>query len=63
ADVIFVLDRGRLVEQGTHQQLLDYGGAYAQLYAQQFGAGTVEARCANGVLLRSGEVVAARQPP
>ncbi|MGH3966219.1 MAG: ABC transporter ATP-binding protein [Pseudonocardiaceae bacterium] len=42
ADVIFVLDRGRLVEQGTHQQLLDRGAVYAQLYLQQFG-GTVEA--------------------
>ncbi|MGH3873470.1 MAG: ABC transporter ATP-binding protein [Pseudonocardiaceae bacterium] len=38
ADVIFVLDRGRLVEQGTHQQLLDRGTLYAQLYLQQFGA-------------------------
>lgn len=44
ADVIFVLDRGRLVEQGTHQQLLDSGAIYAQLYTQQFGAGTVETR-------------------
>ncbi len=48
ADVIFVLDSGRLVEQGTHQQLLDRGAVYAQLYAQQFGAGTVETRCADG---------------
>ncbi|MGH3973623.1 MAG: ABC transporter ATP-binding protein [Pseudonocardiaceae bacterium] len=38
ADVIFVLDCGRLVEQGTHQQLFDRGGRYAQLYTQQFGA-------------------------
>ncbi|MGH8903678.1 MAG: ABC transporter ATP-binding protein [Egibacteraceae bacterium] len=64
ADVIFVLDRGRLVEQGTHEELLDRGAAYAQLYIQQFGAGTVEARCADGVLLRSGQVVpGAGQPP
>ncbi|MGH3800299.1 MAG: ABC transporter ATP-binding protein [Pseudonocardiaceae bacterium] len=53
ADVIFVLDRGRLVEQGTHQQLLDRGTVYAQLYNQQFGADTVEARCADGVRMRS----------
>lgn len=46
ADVIFVFDRGRLVEQGTHQQLLDRGTVYAQLYLQQFGADTVETRCA-----------------
>jgi ATP-binding cassette, subfamily B, bacterial len=44
ADVILVLDRGRLVEQGTHQQLLDRGGVYAQLYFQQFSASTVEVR-------------------
>ncbi|MGH3897431.1 MAG: ABC transporter ATP-binding protein [Pseudonocardiaceae bacterium] len=55
ADVIFVLDRGRLVEQGTHPQLLDRGALYAQLYTQQFGAGTIETRCAEGVLMRSEE--------
>ncbi|MGH3900436.1 MAG: ABC transporter ATP-binding protein [Pseudonocardiaceae bacterium] len=37
ADVIFVLDRGRLVERGTHMELLERGDAYAQLYLQQFG--------------------------
>ncbi len=36
ADVILVLDRGRLVEQGTHAELLARGGLYAQLYATQF---------------------------
>ena len=36
ADVILVLDRGRLVEQGTHRELLDRGGVYAALYRQQF---------------------------
>ncbi|MGH3766658.1 MAG: ABC transporter ATP-binding protein [Pseudonocardiaceae bacterium] len=63
ADVIFVLDHGRLVERGTHQQLLDRGGGYAQLYIQQFGAGTVEARCADGVLLRSEQIVRTRPGP
>jgi ATP-binding cassette subfamily B protein len=62
ADVIFVLDRGRLVEYGTHSELIDLGAVYAQLYIQQFGAGTVECRCADGVLLRSGDVVGTRQP-
>ena len=60
ADAIFVLDRGRLVERGTHAALLDRGAVYAQLYVQQFGAGTVECRCADGVLLRSGKVVPTR---
>jgi ATP-binding cassette subfamily B protein len=36
ADVIFVLDRGRVVERGTHAELLERGGLYAQLYNQQF---------------------------
>jgi ATP-binding cassette subfamily B protein len=54
ADVIFVVDRGRLVEQGTHEELLRRGGLYAQLYAQQFQGGLVEARCEDGVVLASG---------
>jgi len=36
ADVIFVLDRGRVAERGTHQELLATGGLYALLYRQQF---------------------------
>ncbi|QDO99568.1 lipid A export permease/ATP-binding protein MsbA [Ferrovibrio terrae] len=36
ADVIFVLDHGRLVEQGSHAELLARNGAYARLYATQF---------------------------
>ncbi len=36
ADVILVLDEGRLVESGTHAELLDRGGLYAQLYHEQF---------------------------
>ncbi len=60
ADVIFALDRGRLVERGTHAELLARGGLYAQLYAEQFGGGAVEARCADGVLFTDGKVLAAR---
>jgi ATP-binding cassette, subfamily B, bacterial len=36
ADVIFVIDRGRVVERGTHDELLAGGGIYARLYEQQF---------------------------
>lgn len=35
ADVIFVVDHGRIVESGTHQELLAAGGTYAELYAEQ----------------------------
>ncbi len=38
ADLIYVLDRGRVVEQGTHAELLDRGGQYANLYQLQFAA-------------------------
>ena len=36
ADVILVLDRGRLVERGTHAELVEAGGLYATLYQRQF---------------------------
>jgi ATP-binding cassette, subfamily B, bacterial len=36
ADQILVMDRGRIVERGTHQELLAGGGLYAQLYQTQF---------------------------
>ena len=36
ADKIVVLERGRMVDAGTHQELLDRGGVYAKLYAMNF---------------------------
>ena len=36
ADKIVVISNGTIVEQGTHQELLDQGGAYANLYLKQF---------------------------
>ncbi|MES2950924.1 MAG: ABC transporter transmembrane domain-containing protein [Pseudomonadota bacterium] len=38
ADLIVVLDHGRLVEQGTHAELVTHGGVYAGLAALQFNA-------------------------
>ena len=57
ADVIFVVDDGRIVERGSHGELLAQGGLYAQLYEQQFAGGEVESRCQNGIVLRSGRVL------
>jgi len=36
ADQVLVLDQGRLVEQGTHAELLARGGLYAHLHRMQF---------------------------
>jgi ATP-binding cassette subfamily B multidrug efflux pump len=44
-DRLVVLDRGRIVEQGTHGELLELGGAYAKLWLRQsggFGAGVLK---------------------
>lgn len=36
ADMILVMDRGRIVERGTHEELMTTGGIYSQLYETQF---------------------------
>src|SRR3954465_15077983 len=70
ADVIFVLDHGQIAERGTHDELVAHGGLYARLYEEQFGAGAVQAFCANGIVLADGRCVrparsdqAVRLPP
>jgi ATP-binding cassette subfamily B protein len=42
ADLILVMEAGSIVEQGTHTELLERGGAYARLYAAQFSGAAVE---------------------
>jgi len=39
ATQILVLDRGRIVERGTHQELLALGGPYRRLHEMQFREG------------------------
>ena len=54
ADVIFVVDRGHIVERGTHFELLALGGLYAQLYDEQFEGGRVEYVSEDGVAVMAG---------
>jgi len=42
ADTILVMDAGRIVEQGNHDELLAAGGAYATLYNAQFAGAAAE---------------------
>jgi ATP-binding cassette subfamily B protein len=42
ADLILVMESGSIVEQGTHDELLLAGGAYARLYAAQFAQAVAE---------------------
>jgi ATP-binding cassette subfamily B multidrug efflux pump len=36
-DRLVVMDQGRIIEDGTHTELLERGGLYAQLWARQSG--------------------------
>ena len=38
SDIILVMDNGNIVQSGTHEELLEKGGQYSQLYNSQFAA-------------------------
>jgi ATP-binding cassette subfamily B protein len=63
ADVIFGLEDGRLVEQGTHDELLAHGGLYSRLYVEQFGSGQIEARFTDGVRFVNGSTYCDKPSP
>ena len=56
ADVNNVIDGGRVVESGSHRELLQQGGLYAELYQEQFEGGKVQWRCPDGDVLADGSV-------
>jgi ATP-binding cassette, subfamily B, heavy metal transporter len=61
ADEILVLDKGAIIERGTHQQLLAHGGLYASMWNRQR-----EAQLAREILEETGEsepIAPNRNPP
>jgi ATP-binding cassette subfamily B protein len=56
ADVINIIDAGRVVESGTHSSLLRAGGLYASLYQDQFESGKVQWHCPDGDILTDGTI-------
>ena len=56
ADVINVINDGRVVESGTHRSLLRQGGLYASLYQEQFEGGKIQWRCPEGDIMTDGTI-------
>jgi len=51
ADLILVMEDGRIVEQGNHRELLELHGAYARLYESQFTGPATESGVQNGEMV------------
>ena len=62
ADVIYVIDRGRIVEHGPHDELLSQGGLYSNLYREQYGGGRIVAYCEDGVIFSDGSIGTTERP-
>jgi ATP-binding cassette, subfamily B, bacterial len=56
ADVINVIDGGRVVDSGSHRELLARQGLYATLYNEQFEGGKVQWCCEDGDIMADGSV-------
>jgi ATP-binding cassette subfamily B protein len=54
ADVIHVVDRGGIVESGSHDELLAAGGVYSELYHDQFGDGEIETTTSDATVYKDG---------
>ena len=57
ADVIYTIDNGKVIESGTHSELLFNRGLYSQLFEEQFYSGRIESRCRDGIVLSDGSIV------
>jgi ATP-binding cassette subfamily B protein len=62
ADLILVMEDGRIVEHGSHAELLEAGGAFARLYAAQFSGAAVDIDAEGDGLAGQGALAGARAP-
>ena len=58
----YVVNQGKIVEQGNHAGLLAQRGLHSQLYGEQFGAGRIECHWQDGMIHSDGTVVIGGTP-